>query len=122
MPSEKIKLPLDLSYLYEISDDDREFIYEMIRTIVNNTPPILKEIKEAGEKEKWTELGRLLHKFKPSLLLLNIDYLSTLIRSAENNAKKENNIEDIPSQLIELNQLCEILLKELNDLIETDRY
>lgn len=122
MNSDKIKLPLDLSYLYEISDDDREFIYEMILTIVNNTPPMLDEILAASKEENWIELGRLLHKLKPSLLLLNIDYLSSHIRLVEANAKSEENIEDIPSQTIELNELCLILLKELNELIKTDRY
>lgn len=115
-------LPLDLSYLYEISDHDRAFILEMIETIVKNTPQDLVEIKEASDDANWRELGRLLHKLKPSLLLLNIQDLSSLVRLCEKNAKGEINIEDIPHQVTELDKFCNLIINELNELIEKDLY
>ncbi|MEO9804711.1 MAG: Hpt domain-containing protein [Reichenbachiella sp.] len=122
MSSDKIELPLDLSYLYEISDHDREFIYEMIMTIVKNTPEMLDEIEEKGEVEDWYAVGRLMHKLKPSLLLLNIDNLSTLIRELEANAKAPKNIELIPDQIAELRKLCDLILSELDKLIKSDQF
>ncbi|MDW3211080.1 MAG: Hpt domain-containing protein [Reichenbachiella sp.] len=122
MASDKIQLPLDLSYLYEISDHDREFIYEMIMTIVKNTPDMLSDIEREGKAENWDQVGRLMHKLKPSLLLLNIDNLSAHIRELEGNAKAPRNMELIPKQIAELRELCDIILKELNDLIQSDQF
>lgn len=122
MASDKIELPLDLSYLYEISDHDREFIYEMIMTIVKNTPDMLNDIEREGKAENWEQVGRLMHKLKPSLLLLNIDNLSSHIRELEGNAKAPRNMELIPKQIAELRELCDIILKELNDLIKSDQF
>lgn len=122
MSTSKIELPLDLSYLYEISDHDREFIYEMIMTIVKNTPEMLDDIEKEGKAENWYALGRLMHKLKPSLLLLNIDNLSALIRELESNAKTPKNIEQIPNQITELRELCDLILDELNKLIKSDQF
>lgn len=122
MSSDKIELPLDLSYLYEISDHDREFIFEMIMTIVKNTPEMLDEIEKEGKAENWYALGRLMHKLKPSLLLLNIDKLSTLIRELEGNAKAPKNMELIPDQIAELRELCDLILNELDKLIKSDQF
>ncbi|WP_420581156.1 Hpt domain-containing protein [Reichenbachiella sp.] len=122
MATDKIELPLDLSYLYEISDHDREFIYEMIMTIVKNTPEMLSDIEREGKAENWEQVGRLMHKLKPSLLLLNIDNLSAHIRELEGNAKAPRNMELIPKQIAELRELCDIILKELNDLIKSDQF
>jgi len=122
MATDKILLPLDLSYLYEISGHDREFIYEMIMTIVKNTPEMVSDIEQAGKDENWLEVGRLMHKLKPSLLLLNIDDLSDHIRALENNAKAPKNMELIPKQIAELRELCDIILKELNELIKSDQF
>ncbi|MEO9967748.1 MAG: hypothetical protein ABJF11_18275 [Reichenbachiella sp.] len=122
MSSDKIKLPLDLSYLYEISDHDREFIYEMIMTIVKNTPEMIDEIEKEGKAENWYAVGRLMHKLKPSLLLLNIENLSAHIRELESNAKAPKNIELIPGQIAELRAFCDLILDELNKLIESDQF
>ncbi len=122
MAASKIELPLDLSYLYEISDHDREFIYEMIMTIVKNTPEMISDIESAGKAENWEQVGRLMHKLKPSLLLLNIDSLSAHIRELEGNAKAPRNMELIPKQIAELRELCDIILQELNDLIKSDKF
>ena len=122
MATDKIQLPLDLTYLYEISDHDREFIYEMIMTIVKNTPEMLGDIEREGKAENWEQVGRLMHKLKPSLLLLNIDNLSSHIRELEGNAKAPRNMELIPKQIAELRELCDIILKELNDLIKSDQF
>lgn len=122
MTSAKIELPLDLSYLYEISDHDREFIYEMIMTIVKNTPEMISDIEREGKAENWEQVGRLMHKLKPSLLLLNIDSFSQHIRELESNAKAPRNMEMIPQQIAELRELCDIILKELNDLIQSDEF
>jgi len=114
--------PLDLSYLYEISDHDREFIKEMIATIVKITPPSIQEINDSLTSKNWKEMGRLVHKLKPSLLLLNIDRLTVLIRSLEDNAKSGSNVENIPSQVNELSDFAGEIVTDLDAMIGADTY
>jgi HPt (histidine-containing phosphotransfer) domain-containing protein len=117
-----INTPLNLSYLYEISDDDREFVKDMIETIVKNTPECLEEIKHAQSENNWTEIGRLVHKLKPSLLLLNIEEMSTHIKSLEDNAKKEINLDYIDTQIAEMGGYCQIIVSELGAELENDTF
>ena len=114
--------PLDLSYLYEISDHDRDFIKDMIDTIVRTTPACIDEINAAMREERWNEIGRLVHKVKPSLLLLNIDSLSALIRTLEDNAKKAINTDQIPEQVGHLTTFTGELIAELKDLMDSDSF
>ena len=117
-----IPIPLDMSYLYEISDNDREFVKDMIDTIVKNTPDGIKEIRVAADKNNWKEVGRLVHKFKPSLLLLNIDSVSKHIRVLETNAKEEINLDDAITQLKELEEYSAIIIHELATEIKEGTY
>lgn len=122
MGAPQISTPLDLSYLYEISDDDREFVKDMIETIVKNTPDAVREIRDAEKKDNWQEVGRLVHKLKPSLLLLNIDSLSVHIKTLEDNAKKRINLPDAKTQLNEMEAYCTLIVKELSTELNADSY
>lgn len=122
MSTVNLELPLDFSYLYEISDNDRDFIKEMLETIVKNTPSNMEEINLAYEQKKWEEIGRLVHKLKPSLLLLNIGPISTLIKSLESNAKGQKNLDSIDTQIAELNEFCDVILSEINGALSSDSY
>jgi HPt (histidine-containing phosphotransfer) domain-containing protein len=106
--------------LYEISDNDRDFIKEMLLTVVKNTPDCLNEIRTAQKNNQWIEVARLVHKLKPSLLLLNIDAVSSLIRNLENKAKEESTHEEAATLVIDLEQVCKVIIAELNKDIKED--
>lgn len=122
MSQTSIPLPIDYSYLYEISDNDREFIKDMLDTVIKNTPGNLDEIEKAGDEKKWTELARSVHKLKPSLLLLNIDSLTAHIKRLEADAKGQIDLELIPTKIAELRELCDLLVGEIKKDIEADAY
>ncbi|UXP31131.1 hypothetical protein N6H18_12305 [Reichenbachiella agarivorans] len=117
-----LPLPLDYSYLYEISDDDRDFIKDMLATVVKNTPGNIEEIIAAQTKKSWTEVARLVHKLKPSLLLLNIEMVSTHIRNLESNAKKQTDLDLLKTQIAELKEFCDLIVSEIKKDIEADAY
>ncbi|MBU2913810.1 MULTISPECIES: Hpt domain-containing protein [Reichenbachiella] len=117
-----IPLPIDYSYLYEISDNDRDFIKDMLDTIVKNTPGNLDEIGAAEQGQKWNELARSVHKLKPSLLLLNIASLTDLVKSLESNAKSQAAPATIKKQIAELKEFCDLLVSEIKKDIASDDY
>ncbi|PIB34765.1 hypothetical protein BFP72_04775 [Reichenbachiella sp. 5M10] len=122
MSNINIPLPIDYSYLYEISDHDRDFIKDMLATIVKNTPGNLGDIIEASTKENWTEVGRQVHKLKPSLLLLNIESLTAHIKTLEGNAKGQKNLETIEKEIAELKEFCDLLISEIKKDLASDSY
>lgn len=122
MSNIEIPLPIDYSYLYEISDNDREFIKDMLETVIKNTPDNLKEIQDAGSAKKWNDLARSVHKLKPSLLLLDIDTLTQTIKQLESNAKDQTNLDEVPKQIAALCEHCDLLVSEIRKDITSDSY
>lgn len=71
---EKAKL-YDLSYLKTISDNNREFIREMVQTFVQSVPVLLTDLENAMNHSDWIKVSRIAHQIKPSLTLLGIHQL-----------------------------------------------
>src|SRR3546814_5312990 len=61
----KIEAParsgFDLAYLRSISDNNHEFLREMIDTFVQSMPPVLKEMQQSLQDQDWRKLSRLAH-------------------------------------------------------------
>jgi PAS domain S-box-containing protein len=65
----------DLNYLKTISDDNREFIREMVETFIQSIPNLLNDMDEAMHLGEWDKVSRIAHQIKPSLTLLGIHRL-----------------------------------------------
>jgi HPt (histidine-containing phosphotransfer) domain-containing protein len=110
---------IDLSYLNSLSDGDREFKKEMIETFLKNTPPLISEMKDHLQKSDWKKIGDIAHKMKPSFTFMGIHSAKDLIRNLECNGRKETGTRDIPTQVIELDNICSKAFIELHDEMET---
>lgn len=76
----------DLTYLRNTSQNDETFLRDIIATFTSSTPSILNEMASFMAKGSLTELGRLAHKLKSSLLLLGMNDLKQQALFIENNA------------------------------------
>src|SRR5690606_32774063 len=63
------KSEFDLAYLRSISDNNQEFLQEMIQTFIQTIPPVLKDMKQSLDRKDWKKLSRLAHQIKPSFSL-----------------------------------------------------
>lgn len=113
---------LDLSYIYEISDGDREFIKEMLETFLRITPEAFEDMVASGKSGNWKEVGRLAHKIKPTIMLLDDDVLSKMIKNLEHEAKQEINLEGLLDKIQETKAFCDQIVSEIGSLIQTDSY
>ena len=111
---------LDLKYLRTISDDDVDFMKDLLMTFVKTTPEALEELKETLKNEDWYKMGRVMHKVKPSYLLLDVKEVSELVLSLEQNAKNAKNLDKIPGQVSQLLESSEDLLVKVSDILEKD--
>lgn len=89
------KTTFDLGYLRSISDNNQEFLQEMIQTFVQSIPPVLQEMEMALKTTDWKKLARLAHQIKPSFGLLGINSLKKGVFYIEENARQKTNLDEL---------------------------
>ncbi len=106
-PEPQKKKLYDLAYLKKVSDNNNEFINEMIRTFIQTIPGVLTEMEQSLTESNWDKLSRLAHQIKPSYTLLGLDGFRESLLYIETNAKEKVNIIeliDISRNFITLSQ------------------
>lgn len=73
----------DLTYLRSISDNDKQFIKEMIDTFLETTPILLSQMRSLAMEKRWIELGKTAHQMKPSLQFMGMEPARQVIREIE---------------------------------------
>ena len=115
-------MKIDLDYIYNISDGDREFIKEMLEVFVKITPESIDIINDSLEQKQWKEVARVAHKIKPSILLLGIDELTKLVKEIEHMAKNQEELDQLTAKISLLNQYTLEVLADIDELLSTGRY
>ena len=111
------KYRYDLSYLRSISNDNEDFIKEMMQTFVQTIPGILQEMKTCLMDKNWEKLSKLAHQVKPSFTLMGIHDLRTTILYIEENGRNKTNLSELPKItnefIVSCNTLTSDFMKEL---------
>ena len=89
------KAAFDLAYLRSVSDNNQEFLQEMIQTFIQSIPPVLGQMEVALAEENWERLCRLAHQIKPSFSLMGMDALRKTVFHIEENADQKKNLSDL---------------------------
>lgn len=111
------KSSFDLSYLRSISNDNQEFIREMMQTFIQTMPAILDQLTKALETEDWEKLSKLAHQIKPSFTLMGIHSLRNDILFIEENGKAKTKLVDLSRTTNGFIQTCKHLIEELNQVL-----
>lgn len=104
------KSGFDLAYLRSVSNNNQEFLQEMILTFVQTIPPVLVEMSDAVSRKNWHKLSQLAHQIKPSFSLLGMDALRKIVFYIEENAEQEIN-------LPEVSQITNDFIQECNEMV-----
>jgi PAS domain S-box-containing protein len=104
----------DLTYLREMSDNDKNFVTGMIQSFVQQTPKDLENIWFHFTNEEYDEVANLVHKIKPSITFMGIYQLRDLVLEIEENAKKRR-LETLESQIREFDKVCHLAFDELRE-------
>ena len=108
------KSGFDLAYLRSVSDNNHEFLQEMIQTFVQTMPSLLNEMNHALSEKNWKKLSRLAHQIKPSFGLLGMDALRKTVSYIEEHAEQKTNLEDVGRTTTEFIKDCSAVIKALN--------
>jgi CheY-like chemotaxis protein len=109
----------DLSYLRSISNNNEEFIDEMIQTFVQTMPGVLSQIRENLVEKNFEKVSRLAHQVKPSFTLLGIHDLRHTILFIEENGKAKTNLNELVKVTSQFIQSCEQLVVEFNAALKS---
>ena len=89
------KNTFDLAYLRSISDNNHEFLQEMLQTFMESIPPVLREMEAAMSEENWKNLSRLAHQIKPSFSLMGMNTLRKSVLYIEQNGEQQANLAEL---------------------------
>jgi PAS domain S-box-containing protein len=94
-PENKKKL-YDLNYLIKVSDNNKEFINEMIKTFIQTIPQVLGEMEVCLDERNWEKLSKLAHQIKPTYTLLGLDAIRESLLYIEHEGKKQERLNELP--------------------------
>ncbi len=118
--NEKPKGPklIDLSYLQSVSNNDKQFIQEMIATFLESMPKSIEDISRMVELKNWEAMGKAIHKIKPSLTMMGMQGLKSSAIELEQMCKSDILSKAIPSET----ESFIVQLKEALKELETATY
>jgi CheY-like chemotaxis protein len=103
-----VRPSFDLSYLASVSNNNEDFMNEMIDTYLKTMPRIIEEIRTFSQQNDFENLSRAAHKLKPSITLLGIHQAKELAAEIESIAKTR---QVLPEFHRSIESFCRILEK-----------
>ena len=97
----------DLKQVEEIASGNEEFILSLVNIFLDTIPSNCKDLLQASENGDWDNVFKLAHKVKSTIDTMEINSIRTDIRTIEQDAKKELNLENIKR-----------LVRKVNDVIQ----
>ena len=101
---------VDLSYLKKVSNNNGQFIKEIVTSFLESMPHSVEDINEQLATRNW---GKLAHKIKPTITLMGIHHLKDKIVQLEQESKNGQNEAIIQGLAEEVSQFLSRAIKTL---------
>ena len=111
---------IDLSYLNEISNGNKDFIHELIDMFFQQIPEYQDMLTSLYSKKDWFNLGREAHKAKSAVLMMGLNDLAGDLKKLEEYAKDGKNIGEYKEIIAKFVRGSNYALKELNEIKENN--
>lgn len=103
---------IDLSYLYEIAEDDKDFITEMISDYIEKVPIQFAELKQAAEAQNFEQTHFIAHKIKSSFQFMGAKQLLELASNIEK-VSRTTDTQSVKTDLLAMTPVVELVIAEL---------
>jgi HPt (histidine-containing phosphotransfer) domain-containing protein len=108
---------LDLSYLYSVTDGDKELIKELIEIFISQIPEFRKEFRTAFQNKDADALSKIAHKAKSSVAIMGLTELTQALKDLELEAKEKGFSDGLKKYLDQFDHDCAQAEQELLKLI-----
>lgn len=105
---------IDLTYLYDMSDGDDQFIVEIIRIFTSQIPDELDKLNFAIERQEWSAVHHIVHKMKSSVNHVGVKSIIPVIQQIETCTQNLENLNSIKSLYLEIKTACLAAIEELD--------
>jgi CheY-like chemotaxis protein len=109
---------IDISYLKNLSEDDDSFLTEAINLYIKDLFPQFKELKKAFECNDWKKLKDIAHKVRPSVNIIGMKQLKTIMETIEKYATERTHKNLLPQLIDQANELSDQALRQLHEELE----
>ena len=126
MNEDKTVKCIDLEYLMHRTKSNPDLMMEMISLYLEQTPPLIKAMKDSFDKKDWQTLYAAVHKMIPSFSIVGIhtdfEAMAKKIQEFANTQTLNDEMQDLVLQLETVcTQACKELEGELNRIKNTGK-
>lgn len=107
----------DLAQLNAVAAGSEDFMKKMIEMFLNMTPGLVERVENGLAIQDWDEVQKASHKMKPSIDMMGISSLHETVRTIEQNAKHQTNLELISPAFDKLKSTLATVFEQLRDEI-----
>jgi len=105
---------IDLAYLTRRTKSNPELMMEMISLYLDQTPPLIKAMKESFDKKDWQTLYAAVHKMIPSFSIVGIHTdFEAMAKKIKDFANTQTHSESLQDWVLQLETVCTQACKEL---------
>ncbi len=108
----------DLTFLNSFTGGNKEKIAKYVNLFLQHAPAMMQTIEQHLDKKDYPSLRTTAHALKPQISYMGIKSGEDLIKSIENNAGEEKNLDDLPGQIGKLKSLLDEVYPELKQAVE----
>lgn len=108
---------IDLNYLTEMSEGSEELMVELISMFLKQVPLFQEQLKMLYDQKEYIALGKLAHKIKGSVAMMGITELATDMKTLEDTAKQEVEVEKYPILINKFNRVSAEAVTELTQVL-----
>lgn len=109
---------INLEYLRETTVDNPKLIKEIINIFLEQTPGFLSRLEDSVISQNWAEVKAVAHKMKPTVNYVGVLSIENIIKNIEDFSEQRIKLDEIPSLLLELKNVCERAFIELKKELE----
>ncbi len=111
-------MSINLNYLRELAEGDKDFMVDMVQTFIDNAPGYLQEFNAFKTQMDVENLGKLAHKSKATFLFMGLEHLSNTSAILEKLCKENANATEILDMVNKLEPDFLQVLAELESALQ----
>jgi CheY-like chemotaxis protein len=109
---------LDLNNLFEIGNNDLDFVYNMLVLFINNFSNGMKELKEKLNEGNKQDLASVAHKMVPPCRHLGLNDIVKILKSIEGAGRNEMEITELNLHIKNLEKDGKKIIQQLESEVE----
>jgi CheY-like chemotaxis protein len=107
---------INLSYLHHRTKSDPQLMMEMISLYLEQTPPLITDMKQSLKDRDWNLLQKAVHKMIPSFSIMGISPdFENIAKRIQEYASTQQQADGISDLVLQLEKVCVQACKELEE-------